>query len=157
MDHEYISPFIASVADTFTTMLAATVKSKEAVRETNGITLADVNAAIDLTGSVSGTIVVTLSDETAVKLVSRMLYMELSEVDNDVIDGVSELLNMMAGGAKANLPGGQENPIHLGIPHVFQDQTEFSSSIKEWMRVPFSSELGHLDLWVALKADEIDK
>ena len=132
-------------------MMSSSVSTKDIIYEINGLNLDSVNAVIELSGSVSGTIILTLSDETAVKLVTRLLGIEVSELDQDVFDGISEMLNIIAGGAKANLPGSQESPIHLGIPRIFQDINGYSTNIKEWARIPFDSEWGSLELWVALE------
>jgi chemotaxis protein CheX len=69
----------------------------------------EVTACLDITGILGfsggrkGSILVTFSKESALSAVGGMLGMEFTEMDADVRDGIGELVNMIAGGAKTKL------------------------------------------------------
>jgi len=131
MDVEYINPFIYSVSDMFSSMLFSSVHKRDMVNETNGLITEALNASVELIGSVSGIVVLTLPAKTAIQLVNTLLAMDLTEVDETVLDGISEMVNIVAGSAKADLPGSQEQPIRLGIPTSFQNDSRAVSPLKE--------------------------
>ncbi|MFH0984857.1 MAG: chemotaxis protein CheX [Candidatus Omnitrophota bacterium] len=59
-----------------------------------------VIATIGFAGSIEGSLVMIVSDRMACGLVSSMLGMEIEVVDLEVLDGVGEILNMIAGVTK---------------------------------------------------------
>lgn len=151
MNSDCIGAFSTSVSVTFSTMLSSSVRRIGVRHETGRLIPDSVNAAIELSGSVSGTVVLSLSDTTAIEIVNALLCLELSEINEDVLDGISEILNIIVGGAKASLPGASETPIHLGIPRIFPNDNSSTPSAKEWIRLAFNSQWGFLDLWMALE------
>ncbi len=83
----------------------------------------DVTSCMDITGILGfsggrrGSVLLTFKEETALKAVGGMLGMEFKEIDYYVRDGVGELVNMIAGGAKAKLqPKGLD--FELSIPNT---------------------------------------
>lgn len=151
MDVEYISPFISSVSDMFSSMLFTSAHNGDMVYETNGFITDALNASVELTGSISGIVGMTLPAKTGIQLINTLLAMELTEVDEMVLDGISEMLNIVAGGAKANLPTSQEQPIRLGIPISFQNDSGAVPTVKEWTRIPFNGEWGSFNLWISFE------
>ena len=119
MQVEFINPFIESLANTFEVMLSCKT-------ERIGLAVKDgedaphpVNGVIGLSGRIAGSVVLSLSEAVAVKAASTMLMTELTEVDEDVRDAVGELVNMVAGGAKAKLA---QYDLCVGLPNVITGQ-----------------------------------
>ena len=77
----------------------------------------DITGVIGFSGGRQGSILISLSDAIALSAVGGMLGMELEEIDSDVRDGVAELVNMIAGGAKTKV---QEKgfDFELSIPNT---------------------------------------
>lgn len=73
-----------------------------------------ITGLIGVHGDVTGYITVNVSEVLAVEIVSAMLMEQFAAVDHQVIDGVGELTNMVAGGIKKWL---------LGTPWAFSDVT----------------------------------
>jgi CheY-specific phosphatase CheX len=59
-----------------------------------------VIATIGFAGSIEGLLVMIVSDRMACGLVSSMLDTEIKAVNSDVLDGIGEILNMIAGVTK---------------------------------------------------------
>lgn len=66
-------------------------------------TCLDITGILGFSGGRRGSIVVTFTNEIAKSAVGGMLGIEFEEIDSDVRDGVGELVNMIAGGAKTKL------------------------------------------------------
>ncbi|MCH9007415.1 chemotaxis protein CheX [candidate division KSB1 bacterium] len=106
---ELMQDFVDVTVDVLVTMAGMDVVSR-GVREINGNSGAlEVTACMDITGLLGfsggrkGALLMTMPEEIALKAVGGMLGMELTEVDEDVCDGVGELINVIAGGAKTKL------------------------------------------------------
>jgi len=87
----------ASVSDAFNTTLSL---SPELTEEDFGENFREVMSSIGFTGTIEGTLMFEVSCQGACAIVSKMLGMELEEVDADVCDGVGEVVNMLVGGIK---------------------------------------------------------
>lgn len=105
MSLEFVNPFIESTITTLSTVAAMTPKrcmpQVKAEKETS-IT-GDVSAVIGLTGKANGWVAISFPKGLVFKIVSKMLSEEKSSLDEDVRDAVGEIINMIAGGAKADL------------------------------------------------------
>ena len=154
MDVKYINPFIQSVDELCSTMFH--VKARRGTLSTTR-TLADSSefvAMVGITGEVQGNVALTIPAGTAVALVGKLLGAEVLETDPDTVDGVAEIVNMIAGGAKAKLNTGVgEQPLQLSLPTVLRG-TDFAvhyPTLSLWMDIPFQSDLGNFNLRVAMK------
>ncbi len=77
----------------------------------------DLICSIGFAGSLEGNVVALFKKEDAQMIVSKMLGMDITEVSADVVDGIGEVLNMIAGGFKNKLD--QENyRFDINIPTV---------------------------------------
>lgn len=69
-------------------------------------------------------------------------------VDETVSDGVAEIVNIVAGGAKARMTKGEGKPLDLSLPTVVRGNSytvEYPSQAV-WLEVPFKSDLGEFSL-----------
>lgn len=148
MDVSYINPFIEAVDSVFTTMLDVTPK-RSGLKVTDGQAKgAMITSLVGLSGKVSGVVALRFPPETALKLAGRMLGSEMTEINDEVTDAVSEMVNMVAGNAKAKF--NHDPPLELGLPTVVYGTgyklTYPSKSV--WLEVPFSSDAGSFTLEV---------
>ncbi len=60
----------------------------------------DISGVIGLAGQASGFVVISMSEKLAFKVLENFLGETKTEVDDDVMDAIGEILNMIAGGAK---------------------------------------------------------
>lgn len=102
---EFIMPFIESTKETFTTMLNTELRRKEVAIKQGYDMFGDVSAVIGLSGATAGTCALSMPESFAERMVRRMLMVpdDGPIAESDVHDGVGELINMIAGGAKTKL------------------------------------------------------
>jgi chemotaxis protein CheX len=78
----------------------------------------DISGVMGLAGEAEGFVAITFPNQLARKIVCKMLQMELGEESEaDIMDGVGEMMNMIAGAAKAELIHTQHS-FQLSIPNV---------------------------------------
>ncbi|MFP4458839.1 MAG: chemotaxis protein CheX [Candidatus Zixiibacteriota bacterium] len=152
MNAEYINPFIESVFNVFDTMLGAEVnRGKPDVTDGNG-NPRDLTALIGLSGTVKGTVALAFPVKTALNIVSRLLGMDIDTVDDTITDGLGEIVNMVAGGAKAKFSELKGPPINLSLPTIVRGSSyvvDYPTG-SMWLELPFESEIGNFYLRVTL-------
>jgi chemotaxis protein CheX len=148
VDVNYINPFIEGVDSVFSTMLGVHPK-RNGVKVSNGENkTACLTSLVGLSGQVSGVVALRFPPPTALQLAGRMLGSELSSVNDEVVDAVSELANMVAGFAKARLH--HDPPLELGLPTVVEGagyRLKYPSK-SVWLEVAFTSEAGEFSMEV---------
>lgn len=148
MDVSYINPFIEAVDAVFSTML--NVKPRR-----NGLKVSDGQATgavltslVGLSGQVSGVVALRFPPPTALTLAGRLLGTEMKQVNDEVTDAIAELVNMVAGSAKARF--NHDPPLELGLPTVVEGtgyKLKYPTK-SVWLEVPFSSDAGEFTMEV---------
>ncbi len=151
MQVEYINPFITSLKNAFQTMLDCEARRGELTVKKNNQAAHMVSGVIGLSGRAVGTVVLSFSEELALKTASTMLMMEATEIDDDVLDAVGEMTNMVAGAAKAEL---EEYQLSVSLPNVItgrNHEIHFPSNVTP-VCISFDTDWGQLALEVGLTA-----
>ena len=150
MDAITINPFIESINDLFERMLSCKVDLGKPSRANLANVASDITGIIGLSGTVMGVVALRFPEQTAVAVVSRMAGVPLKTVDPAIIDGIGELVNIAAGGAKGKLEG---HSISVSLPTVTRGGIYRLRNMRDtvWMDVPFESELGAFSMIVTLK------
>lgn len=155
MKVEYINPFIESTYDLFTTMLNAQAKRGD-VGLAGEANPRDIMALIGLSGKARGMVALSFPVDTALNMVNRLLGTEIRLVDDTVSDAIAEMVNIVAGGAKAKLNIGGGAPLDLSLPTVVRGNSynvDYPSG-SVWLEVPFESDLGAFRLRVTFELTE---
>ncbi|MHC4200321.1 MAG: chemotaxis protein CheX [Planctomycetota bacterium] len=145
MDIAHMEPFIQETINTFDVMLGVKPESKELVTKESTDGTYDISAIIGISGSGTGGVVVSFPAEVACKIVSRMLGEEVAETNQDVCDGLGELVNIITGNAKRGLVKHGYQDLSLSLPNVVigKHRTVWrSKDMPCLMKRFFSSELG---------------
>lgn len=153
MRAEYINPFVTSLKSTFQTMLECEAHRTELSVKKDNRARYDVSGVIGLTGKAVGTVVLTLSEQVALKAASTMLANEATTIDEEVLDAVGELTNMVAGGAKSQL---EELQMSASLPSVVtgrDHEIHFPSDVTP-LSIAFDTKWGPLAIEVALVSQE---
>ena len=141
-------------------MASFEVKAKEFVQRNGTSECLDVTACMDITGILGfsggrkGSVLITFTEVIALKIVGGMLGVTLSKIDAEVRDGVGEIVNMIAGGAKTIL---QRKGVFfdLSIPNTIIGQnhqiTAPASAVRT--RIDFESSAGDSFMEVYLKEE----
>ena len=140
-----------STAVVFSTMLNTEVSAGEPCQQTDPPPLNGVMALLGFTGDWVGTGVFYCQESLACKLSSIMLMSEISEITNDVLDGIGELANMVLGNFKDHLEP-VAGHLAISIPTVvygrnFQTRT---TAHRDWLVVPFVAGEDTFELRVCL-------
>ena len=145
-----MNPVIDSVRDLFVTMLAGTASPGEMRACGEKLDADAVIASITLDGSSQNTVILTFPLQTAIGMVNTLLATDKTEIDSEIVDGVAEAVNIVAGAAKARLKHDESEPVKLGIPVIATVRTlsEIATAKTEWLEVPFSTNFGPLSLRV---------
>ena len=145
---DFINPVISSLEDTFDTMLSCKLTRVGLELKGNNTTLYPISGIVGISGRFAiGTVVLSLSEEVALKAASTMLMTEITEADEDVMDAVGELTNMISGASKAKL---SQYNLSMGLPSVFHGTScriHFPSSSHP-ISIPFECPWGKLALEV---------
>ncbi|MGL4593669.1 MAG: chemotaxis protein CheX [Thermoguttaceae bacterium] len=148
---EYINPFIIAVTKTLETMVGCKVTRQTPILKQNPQTLYPISGIIGLSGSVVGTVVLTMSRELALKCASAMLMEECTELNADVFDAVGELTNVVAGNAKAQM---EEYKLSLSLPNVINGEAtelRFPENCQP-ITIPFLTDIGALAVEIGFSA-----
>jgi chemotaxis protein CheX len=101
-----------------------------------------VTGLIGVHGEVSGFINVNLSERAAISLVRGLLQEEFDTLTHQVIDGVGEITNIVAGGIKRGLNKTPWGFTHVTVPSVIvgqQYQIAYAKGI-EYLSATFEQE-----------------
>lgn len=115
MDAKYITPFIQSIQNVFSTMLQLQVTVKEPKVKSGSSCSYDVSGIIGLSGDVVGSVVLSFPTGTAERIVALFTGMELASDHEDFADAIGELVNMVSGGAKGMF---KDRAVSISCPSV---------------------------------------
>jgi len=144
---EFINPFIIAVSKTLETMVGCKVVREPPQVKKEKSALYPVSGIIGLSGTVVGTVVLTMSEALALKSASAMLMEEYTEFSADVFDAVGELTNVIAGNAKAQL---EEYKLSLSLPNVIYGKSAELRFPEKCMpiSIPFQTDFGPMAIEV---------
>ena len=101
---EFINPFVDGCKNVFQTMCRMPIERRRLYLQEDHRMFGDVSGVMGLSGAAQGSVVVSLPKALACRAVAAMLgESPKTEVDQDVCDGVGEIINMISGHAKAAL------------------------------------------------------
>lgn len=152
---DLVRPFLISARNAAQGLLQTTLKfgelrqCKGAFRTDSGESLVGV---IGISGSLRGKVVLAVPAVVARKLVARMLGSDPEE--HDVVDGVGELVNVVAGGAKTML--GETRPgLALTVPNVVVGSSLLVHTAREApaMLIPCVTPEGEFVVQVGFRAE----
>lgn len=153
MKAEFINPFLTASMNLFRTHLGLEVKNEQPFVNPDVQSLYEVSAIIGLAGDVLGAVVLSFERETAIKMVSRFSGQKHLALTKEVIDGVGELVNILAGNAKRDLA---DFRILISLPGVITG-TKYKINWPQGVpiiTIPFVSEAGNFTVNVSFKQNK---
>ena len=106
---DFIAPFIKAAVKTFQNMMSLNVVvQREKVKIKHGYLMSgEISGIIGMTGATTGTCALSMNEPLATDCIERMLGEKVEGGIHDPVthDGIGELVNMIAGHAKALLEG----------------------------------------------------
>lgn len=154
MDPQYITPFIKSITNVFSTMLNMPVTINEPSIKTSSSATYDVSGIIGMSGDVIGSVVLSFSTDTAKKLVTAFCGMELAADSADFADAVGELVNMVSGSAKGMFV---DKDVSISCPSVVigPGHQINTRSDTPCISIPCSTQCGDLTIEIAIREADI--
>lgn len=150
MQVKYINPFLLASVNLFQTHLKYRVTPGKPHLMDDPYDLYEVSGIIGLAGETEGAVVLSLSRATAINVVSRLSGTQYQGLGVEVIDGVGEMINIIAGNAKKDL---RDFRIKISLPGVITGDTyriHWPDGVPV-VRIPFESDAGPFSVSVSLK------
>lgn len=152
MDVAYINPFLEAIRNVFETMADTTPEIGKPVLKNGESERHDVSGVIGLSGKVSGSVVLTFDLPAAFKVVTKFAGAEMQEVNAEFTDAIGELVNMVAGAAKAKFPS---EGTTISLPSVITGKSHkvSGSSDQPTIVIPCDVPDGKMALEVSIKTN----
>lgn len=150
--NDFINPFMDATVHVLKVQIEIdAIPGKYYVKTNSGISLGDISGIIHIKAdNFQGNVLVTISEDTYLKFLSKMLGEEFTKIDANNIDGIAELANMIFGQARISL---NENGMGIkpAIPKAImsKDSQHYSAS-GPFLVLPFSTQHGNLYLEIGL-------
>lgn len=116
MDPAFITPFIASIQNVFSTMMQLPVTIGNPSIKQSPSTTYDVSGIIGMSGDVTGNVVLSFPSQAAKRIVQLFTGVEYEVNSPDFADAIGELTNMVSGGAKGLFQG--KKKVSISTPSV---------------------------------------
>lgn len=150
MQAKFINPFIAAAQRLFVEFMNISVTPGKPFLLPDPQDLRGVSAIIGLAGDTTGAVVLTFSRETAIAMVSRMEGKKYVALGSEILDGVGEMVNIIAGNAKKDL---LDYKIVISLPGIITG-SDYKINWPQGVPVisiPYESELGPFAINVSIK------
>ncbi len=104
MMEKYIQPFVDVCESVFRDFLGSELTTERPhFADRNDPHDWDISAVIGLTGEARGAVVISMQKHLALKLTGVLTGSEHSDLDDEVVDAIGEIINIIAGNAKRGL------------------------------------------------------
>ena len=150
MEAALINPFISATIDTYKNMLFENdLKPDTPFLKKEPYPSYDISTTIGLSGKATGVISIAYPEmSVALKTISAMVGIPVTEKSPDLADGVGEIVNIIAGYAKKDLV---RYALEISLPSVIKGNHWICTpSGVPCIVVPFESKYGKLSMEVAL-------
>ncbi|MDB5103443.1 MAG: CheC domain protein [Fibrobacteres bacterium] len=148
---EHINPFIEATVRTFQTMVYSDAHAGKVVLMPGAGLRADVSGIIGLSGMAKGSVSLSFSRITALKVVSAFVGARVLALDDTVTDAIGELASIVAGAAKSEL---SQYRIQISLPSIILGGHELAGPGDVVpMVVPFQCPQGTFNLVVRFKSE----
>lgn len=150
MDVSFVNPFIKSTAKTFKTMLATEITTGAPILLADATHTFDVSGVIGLSGEAQGLIALSFPKHMALKIVGALLRTEDEISYDEMVDGIGEIANIVAGLAKQDLG---DFKFSISLPNVVigSDHKIATQSGVPAVMIPIKTEYGEFAIEVSLK------
>lgn len=155
MKADLVNPFVESVYELFQTMLSSKVARVGLAVSDGQKRPAEIMALIGFSGVIRGTVALSLPARTCRAMVERLLGTETETTEETISDTISEMVNIVAGSAKARLSLKVKQILDLSLPVVLTGQRYevYSPSQAVWLEIPFASDLGDFVLRLTFQVE----
>jgi chemotaxis protein CheX len=151
MRAEFINPFLQAATEVLESELGSTPTRGSIGLQRSAYTSDDVTAVVAVTGDVAGMVMFAMTEATARAMVSKMMGQDFDEFDALAQSGIAEIGNVITGRA-AILLAEAGFPSDLAPPMLLVGRNTMISTLDvQRLVIPFETELGKIEIQVALK------
>lgn len=149
MDVSYINPFIKSTIDTYKMMLNVSAEPQKPFLKSLPWPTYDITGTIGLSGKAQGIIAMAYSNIAAIRTVTALVGETVHKDDDSVIDGIGEIVNIVAGYAKKDLT---QFSLEISLPSVAlgDNLVVAAPSSTPTIIIPFKTPYGPFSMELAL-------
>lgn len=160
MKAEHVNPFVDAVYELFVTLFdGATVHGEiaSATVEPPGSGAGAVTAVAGFTGFARGAVTLHLPVETAMRMINRVLGVELTRIDDMASEMAAEFAHFVAKGAQNKLPENEKQAYSVSAPMLVRNDTHVVHfpAEAEWLYVPFTSYLGPFTVGLVFDYEDV--
>ncbi len=149
MDPTFIIPFIKSAKNVFETMFQMPLECGTPSIKTEASASYDVSAIIGFAGEVEGSVVLSFPEAIARRVVTLFVGSEVTSKE-ELSDAVGELVNMIAGGAKAQFTSKKVNiscpSVVIGPGHIVHGKKDMVT-----VMIPATCDCGQFSIEIAMR------
>jgi len=158
MDVKFINPFLEGTVSVLKTMAMLDPRAGKPYLKEGKQAKGDVSAIIGLTGSARGSLALSFSEASILKIVSNMLGENYGAINGEVRDAVGEITNMISGVARKKLEA-EGFHIEAAIPTVVsgKDHSFIHVLGGPSIIIPFETDNGPFFVDVCLKDTRREK
>jgi chemotaxis protein CheX len=151
---QYIQPFIDVCENVFREFVGMELKAdRPYFAETSAVNDWDISAVIGLTGEARGAVVISMKKELAIKLTDAITGAKHTQLDDEVVDAIGEIVNIIAGNAKKGLEAAFRLVISLPtIVDGHNHSVKWPNSQARIICIPFAVEEETFCLSVAIES-----
>jgi chemotaxis protein CheX len=117
MDVTFINPFLEGTINVLKKMAFVDPKVGMPYLKKDSKAVGDVSGIIGLTGSAKGSLALSFTEKSIIKIVNNMLGENFQVINDDIRDAVGEITNMISGDARKRLEA-EGFVIRAAIPTV---------------------------------------
>jgi chemotaxis protein CheX len=152
---QYIQPFIDVCVTVFKEFLSLDLKAgRPFFSVQDAINDWDVSSIIGLTGEARGAVVISMKKELVIKITDILTGSKHTELDDEVLDTIGEIVNIIAGNAKKGLE--EDFRLVISLPTIVkgkQHSIKWSNASARIVCIPFTAfENDVFNLSVAIEA-----
>ena len=148
---QIVNRYVQAALDVISKETGVEVKRGGLLLEGNPYTTEDVTAVIGISGSLTGSIYLSMAEPTALKIISAIIGQETMELDELGQSGIAEMANVIAGSAGIELDA-EGLPTQINPPLVLVGRGARLSTVEiQRLVVPLTTIHGDVKLHVALR------
>jgi len=143
MDVRFINPFLEGTVEVLTKMAFVNPTPGKPYLKKDNLAKGDVSGIIGITGTIKGSLALSFSAGSILKIVSNMLGEEITSVNGDIRDAVGEITNMVSGAARKRIEA-MGFSLSASIPTVVSGQEHTITHVMGGPSViiPFETDAG---------------
>ncbi|MBV9895243.1 MAG: chemotaxis protein CheX [Chloroflexi bacterium] len=152
MKVEFVNPFIQAAREVLESELGGEVQRGNLHLKKSAFTTDEITALVGVTGKVSGMVLYSMSQETALGIVSRMMGQQFEEFDALAQSGIGEVGNVITGRAGVLLSEAGY-PSNITPPALVVGKGTMVTTLDlNRLVFPLETDVGALEVQVVLKA-----